>query len=153
MSASNFSLQGEYPFKLDPKNRVSVPADWAPHPEQVLRFMRSENEGVKCLKVLTENELQKMLLEIEAQDDWTPAMKRKMTGAVHGRCHKTFTNKQNKLLIPQELMGWAQLEGAGQVTLVGRGDFYEIFSTESYAKLAAQEDPEIDEMNARLGFF
>ena len=153
MSISTISLQGEYPFKLDPKSRVSVPADWCPNPDQVLRLMRSENEGVKCLKVLTENELAKILTEIDQQEDWTPAMKRKMAGAVHGRCFKTTTNKQSKLLIPQDLMAWADLEAGGSVTLVGRGDFYEIFASEAYGALSAQEDAELAEMNRRLGIF
>ena len=152
MSSNGHSLGGGYPYKMDAKCRVSIPADWrADIGEGLLRLMESSNEGYPTLRVLTEFEFEKILNEID-DFDWVPAKKRKARGLVFERIVKAHFNDQGKLSIPKQLCDRPGLVAGEGLYLVGRGHYIEILNEENYLKVKAASEVFEDEMS-ELGIF
>lgn len=154
MTPHEHTLEGVYEHKMDPKCRVSVPSDWrVTAGSGVLRLMRSKAYKLPILRVLTEQEFATILDEIQNRSDWTPAQRRMMSGKLYSDCQKTKLNPQGKLLIPKALCGHPGLEPEGQVTLVGRGAYFEIISPDNYEEMRVREEAEIAELNAEMDIF
>lgn len=94
-----------------------------------------------------------MLEDIQNQTEWTSAQKRAMSGKLYSSCQKTKLNPQGKLLIPKALCAHPDLEAEGQVTLVGRGTYFEIVSPENYEEMRVREEEEIAKLNADMDIF
>lgn len=154
MSHNEHALQGDFEFKLDPKNRVSVPADWRPLTSGgVLRLLQSSKYKVKTLRVLTEHEYEDMLRTVDEMENWSPAEKKNMKGKLHSRCKKVTMSEQGKLLIPKAWCERPGLEAGGVVQLVGRGTYFEILNTENYKVMKEREDAETARLNEEVDFF
>jgi MraZ protein len=154
MTTYEHTLEGVYEHKMDPKCRVSVPSDWRVLAGSgVLRLLRAKSYGQPVLKVLTEHEFATVLEEFQNRSEWTPAQRRAMSGKLYSDCQKTKLNPQGKLLIPKALCGHPDLGPEGQVTLVGRGTFFEIFNPENYEEMRVREEAEIAELNAEMDIF
>lgn len=154
MSKNEHALQGDYEHKLDPKNRVSVPADWRPLAGGgTLRLLQSSKYKVQTLRVLTESEYDDMLETVDGMENWTPAEKKNMKGKLHSRCQKASMSDQGKLLIPKAWCERPGLESGGMVKLVGRGTYFEILSLENYKIMTGKEDAETARLNEEVDFF
>lgn len=154
MSNNEHALQGDFEHKLDPKNRLSVPADWRQLAGGgVLRLLQSSKYNVKTLRVLTECEYDDMLRTVDGMEEWTPAEKKNMKGKLHARCQKTSMSDQGKLLIPKAWCERPELEAGEMVKLVGRGTYFEILNLENYEIMTEREDAETTRLNDQVGFF
>ncbi len=154
MSQNEHALQGDYEHKLDPKNRVSVPADWRQLAGGgMLRLLQSSKYKVEALRVLTECEYDDMLKTVDGMENWTPAEKKNMKGKLHSRCQKATMSEQGKLLIPKAWCGRPGLESGGMVKLVGRGTYFEIFSLANHKTMKEREDAETARLNEEVDFF
>jgi len=154
MSRSEQALEGNYEHKLDPKNRVAVPADWRQTAGSGdLRLLQSSKFEVKTLRVLTEREYEDMQRTVDEMENWSPADKKHMKGKLHSRCLKTTISDQGKLLIPKAWCAMPGLEAGGSVKLVGRGTYFEIFNLENYQLMQEREDAHTEKLNAEVGFF
>ena len=154
MSKNEHALQGDYEHKLDPKNRVSVPADWrALAGGGTLRLLQSSKYKVQTLRVLTESEYDDMLETVDGMENWTPAEKKNMKGKLHSRCQKASMSDQGKLLIPKAWCERPGLESGEMVKLVGRGTYFEILSLENYKIMTGKEDAETARLNEEVDFF
>ena len=152
MSIKGHSLGGVFPYKMDAKCRVSIPADWrAEIGGTLLRLLESSNEEQPTLRVLTECEFEKILNDIE-ELDWSPNKKRKARGIVFERIVKTHLNDQGKLSIPKQFCERPGLKAGEGLYLVGRGDYIEILNAENYLKVKAASEVFEDEMS-ELGIF
>lgn len=154
MSQNVHALEGDYEHKLDPKNRVSVPAEWRLLTGGgVLRLLQSSKYNVHTLRVLTECEYDEMLQTVDGMENWTPAEKKKMKGKLHSRCQKVTMSDQGKLLIPKAWCERPGFEPEGLIKLVGRGTYFEIFSPENYKIMTEREDLETARLNEEVDFF
>ena len=154
MNDYDHTLEGVFEHKLDPKCRVSVPSDWRVLAGSgVLRLLRAQNYKLPVLKVLTEQEFATVLSEIDDSEKLTQGQKRAMRGKLFSSCKKTKLNPQGKLLIPKALCSHPDLEPDGQVTLVGRGAYFEIVSPGNYEEMQMREEAEIAELNVDLDIF
>ena len=153
MGARNYSLGGFYPYKMDAKCRVSIPADWR---EDIaggtLRLMVSHNEKLPTLKVLTESEFERMQTEVN-NSDLTPAKKRIILGALFERSTKTHINEQGKLVIPKAQLEHPGLTPGETLVLCGRGDFIEILNEGNHKELCAAREATLAELDEDFGFF
>jgi len=150
MTHPEHALQGVYEHKLDPKCRVSVPADWRHVTGSgQLWLLESSSYKIPTLRVLTEGELLNMLQEVENRDEWTPAQKKQMRGRLHAKCLKTSLNPQGKLLIPRA----SGVQPEGQAMLVGRGTYFEIFNLSNYDEMCRREEEETTSLNMDVDFF
>lgn len=154
MTSLEHALEGVYEHKLDPKSRVSVPADWrVAAGSGELRLLQSSSYGLAVLRVLTEEEYANMLGEVEARAEWTPAQRKQMKGKLHSRCLRTSLNPQGKLLIPKAWCSPPDLKQQDQVVLVGRGTYFEVFNPTHYQEMCSREDAETEALNAEVDFF
>ncbi len=154
MSQNEHALEGDYEHKLDPKNRVSVPADWRILMDGgVLRLLQSSKYKVPTLRVLTEQEHDYMLRTVDEMVDWNPAEKKSMKGKLYSDCQKVAMSDQGKILIPKAWCGRPGLEADGMIHLVGRGTYFEMFSSENYLLMREREDAETARLNEEVDFF
>lgn len=154
MTSYDHTLEGVFEHKLDPKCRVAVPSDWRVLAGSgVLRLLSCKGYDTPILRVLTEQEFATMQEEIQNRAEWTPKQKRAMSGKLYSSCQKTKLNPQGKLLIPKALCAHPGLEPEGQVTLVGRGAYFEIVSPENYEEMRIREEAEIAELNEDMDIF
>lgn len=154
MRTYDHTLEGVYEYKLDPKCRVSVPSDWRVSAGAgVLRLLKVNSYGKPVLKVITEDEFTNLLKLIDEQAEWSAAQKQVMRGKLFSDCQKTKLNEQGKLLVPKALCVHPDLEPDGQVTLVGRGTYFEIVKPENYEEMRQREEAEVAELNAVMGLF
>ena len=154
MSTQNYSLGGEYPYKMDAKCRVSIPSDWrAEIGNDLLRLMVSHNHKIPTLRVLTESEFEKMQEEIKASEKLTPAQKRFMVSTMFKKCTKTHINEQGKLSIPKVLLEHPGLTPGASMMLCGSGGYIEILNDENYKKLEAAIMPSLEDLDEDFGFF
>ena len=154
MTRLEHALEGVYEHKLDPKSRVSVPADWRVSAGSgELRLLQSSSYGLSVLRVLTAEEYANMLREVEERTEWTPAQRKQMKGKLHSRCLRTTLNPQGKLLIPKAWCETPGLEPESQVVLVGRGTYFEVFNPANYSEMCSREDAETEALNAEVDFF
>ena len=153
MNTKNHSLGGFYPYKMDAKCRVSIPADWRAEIEgSTLRLMVSHNEGLPTLKVLTEPEFERMQEEVNVSE-LTPAKKRIILGALFERSVKTHINDQGKLVIPKAQLDHPGIVPGQPLVLCGRGGFIEILNEENHEKLRAAREATLAELDEDFGFF
>lgn len=154
MKMYEHTLEGVYEHKLDPKCRVSVPSDWRVSAGGgVLRLLRAKSFGEPVLKVLTEQEFASILEEFQQRGDWTPAQRRIMSGKLFSDCQKAKLNPQGKLLVPKALCSYPNIEPDGQVTLVGRGAYFEIVNPKNYEEMRRREELEVAELNDQMHIF
>ncbi len=154
MSKNEHAMQGDYEHKLDPKNRVSVPAEWRQIcGGGVLRLLQSSKYKVETLRLLTEAEYEDMLRIVDERDDWSPAQKKMVTGKLHASCQRVSMSDQGKLLIPKAWLDKPGLEPSGMMKMVGRGAYFEMYSMENYKTMAEREDAEIAKLNIEIDFF
>ena len=151
MSAVNY-MGGRYDHKMDPKFRVSVPVDWRPAPGETLKLLATTSYGLPVVAVLTEQDFQSRLDVID-ESDKTPLKKRQLKGMLHSRCRPATVNPQGKLLVPKDMSEKAALPADDVVTLVGRGEYFEIWSAANFARVEDVEQEEHADDNAELGVF
>ena len=154
MDICEHTLEGECTHKLDPKCRVSVPSEWRDSLRNgKLRLLQSSSYDLPVLRVITEQEYREMIATVDGMDHWTPAQKKRMKNKLHSRCQATSMSEQGKLSIPKAWCEKPNIEPGGQVQLVGRGTFIEIFNVRNYAEMLQREDAETDELNKEVDFF
>jgi len=148
------ALEGVYDHKMDPKCRVSVPADWrAVATTGTLRLLQSSSYGLPVVRVLTDGEYASMLEVIDERSEWTPAQKKQMKGRLHSQCLKTSLNPQGKLLIPKAWCDRPEFSAENQIVLVGRGTYFEMFNPTNYEEMCRLEEAATAALNEEVDFF
>ncbi|MBK1789798.1 hypothetical protein JIN82_01380 [Persicirhabdus sediminis] len=147
------SLEGVFDHKLDPKCRVSVPADWRMATSGTLRLLHSSCLEIPTIKVLTETEFEGMVQAIDELEGWSTAQKRQYRGKLFASCLKVSVGTQGKMLIPKACCERFEIEPGGEVVLVGRGAYFEIYQPSKYEEVLQKEDKALEGINDELGFF
>lgn len=145
MSQAVQIFRGEYSYKMDPKNRVSIHPDFRPAPGEKVFLMRAKNEGMPVLKVLNTAEYDRRVRIIEESDKGEKE-KTKLRGDLARRCPEASINEQGKLLINKTLVDEVEIENEGSIWLVGRHSYFEIWSGANYDRLRAKEEEADDDL-------
>ena len=154
MNQSEHALQGANEYKLDPKCRVSVPSDWRNYlGSGQLRLMQSSCYKLKTLRVVTQDEYESMLADVEAMEGVSRLKKKNYLGRLHSRSMKLSMSEQGKMSVPKAWCERPGLEPGGAVWLVGRGTYFELLNVSNYEEMGLCEEAETDELNDELGFF
>lgn len=152
MEVENSSeYRGKFDHKMDPKNRVAVPVEFRPGEGEKLYLLESHREGRAVIKALTTTRVRSMENSVRDRADLTPAHKDLIIGKLNADCVAVQINPQGKLLVPKKICEYAQLKG--DVKLVGRGDYFEIWNPKGFAEAEQLELAKLAEINAELGFF
>ena len=154
MNQSEHALQGANEYKLDPKCRVSVPSDWRNYlGSGQLRLMQSKCYKLKTLRVVTQEEYESMLEDVDKLEGVSRAKKKDYLGKLHSRIMKISMSEQGKISVPKAWCERPGLEPGGAVWLVGRGTYFELFNVSNFEDMRLREDAETEDLNEELGFF
>jgi DNA-binding transcriptional regulator/RsmH inhibitor MraZ len=134
---------GFFPYKMDPKFRVSIPVSWRPETGATLLLLFSKTHKMPMIKVLT-REAYNARVQIVKESDLTPAEKMAKLGTLAMLCREASVNDQGKLLIPKDLSEKAEITADSEVSLVGRGMHFEVWKPASFERMLEIEQPPED---------
>lgn len=83
--------------------------------------------------------------------DWSPERKRLKLGKLMSRTKVGAISAAGKLQIPKAAVETLGFEPGGEITLLGRGRYFEIYTPQNYAQVYRLED-EDDEDDDDTGF-
>ena len=132
MSSVSDNLFGAYTHKLDPKNRIAIPAEWRP-----------------TVKAYTREKFQQLIDKIEATPGYTEAQIDLFIGRLYANCVEAIINAQGKLLIPKQMCEHAQLSSS--VRLAARRGYFELWEPSLYEEVSRRENANISDINQSYG--
>lgn len=153
MSSRIQAQRGIIEHKLDAKGRVSVPVTWRPPTGDSVFLLRASSYGQPTLRVLSEEAFSQKLHQIESHETLTPRQKDNAAGMLYANSIEAKVNEQGKLLVPKAWAEERQLSLPGPVTLVGRGNHFEVLSPKNAKAMQAAEFLENSELNDLLNLF
>jgi DNA-binding transcriptional regulator/RsmH inhibitor MraZ len=125
-------------YKMDPKYRVSIKADWRPEPGETLFLLFSRTREMPMIKVLTQAGYDERVQIVE-KSQLSEAKKREKLGSLAMLCREVTLNEQGKLLVPKDLSEKAGLEADSDVMLAGREKHFEIWNKENFDRFLELE--------------
>jgi len=132
-SATPVMFRGNVTHKLDPKSRVAVPAGWRAAQNGSLCLIDSCYDGYQIVKCYTDDSFAAMIDTVRTQaleKGIEPGEVDRYLGRIIGSCFEAEVSSQGKLLIPKQQR--ERLRLADSVQIVGRGDYFELWSPEDY---------------------
>lgn len=139
-------LGGEYRHSLDAKNRIFIPAKL--RDELGETFVVAKDIRENCLKVYSLSGWEAYIAPLRAQKR---SLSEKIMRFLHSSLSQVTPDSQGRIVLAQELLEHASVEK--NVTIVGCGDYAEIWSEELYErqKVEVDRDALIAELE-ELGF-
>lgn len=139
MSSKSKVLESHYDYKMDPKNRVSIPVDFRPDKEGAsIRLLSSREHNLPVIKVFGTKQFEDKFRQIE-EADIPQAQKNSLIGSLRMLSKEASISSQGKLTIPKE---WAEkigLRADGPVKLGGRGNYFIICTQEVFQQIVEIE--------------
>ncbi len=127
-------LNGRYSFNINEKGRLFVPSKM--RESLGTKFILSKSPTDHCLVIYPMEKWEKILEKLEQNSTATKGVRRRL----FGNAEEMETDKQGRMIVPQTLREFAQLDG--EVTIIGTGDSVEIWNAATYAEYEAAEDDE-----------
>ena len=121
--------------KVDPKYRVAIPVAWRPEEGEQLILQESSRQGTPYIRVLTLAAFAEMEQNIRQHPDRSAGQIREALEWLYAGILPVTVNNQGKLLIPKEWSTRAHIAAESSVMLVGRGNYFDIYSSADYAKV------------------
>jgi MraZ protein len=119
--------KGSFPYKMDSKNRVTIYSGWRPVEGEALNLMPSFSQGVKILKVLTQEAFEYRLEKI-TKNATSPKEEARQREKLVRLVREVQMNEQGKLLIPKDLAEFAGIEPDSDVTISAGHSHFEIWN-------------------------
>lgn len=132
-SVPTVPFTGNVTHKLDPKSRVAIPAGWRDAQGVTLWMVDAQNEGYPVLKCYTKESFAEMVNGIRTQAEargFEPAAVNRYLGTIIGLSLEAEVSSQGKLLIPKAQR--ERLKLTETATIVGRGDYFEIWESANF---------------------
>lgn len=128
--------EDRYSYKMDPKNRVSVPVVFRPDKEgESIRLQLStEHKKEKVIKVFTGEDFQDKFRQIE-EAEIPQANKLALAGALRMNSREATISAQGKLTIPKEWADKISIKAEGTAILAGRNSYYIICSEDTFTRI------------------
>ena len=152
-AAPKVMFMGNYAHKLDPKNRVAIPASWRAifGQELVLLDSSSSNQKYKVIKCFTHESFAQKLHEIRERalaDGFEMGDVDEFIGDIAGKSFETEVNAQGKLLIPKQQRD--RLKLGEYARLVGRTTHFEIWNTADFDADTEQKNTKDNALNKKF---
>lgn len=139
--------------KVDPKYRVAIPVAWRPEEGEQLILQESSRYGIRCIRVLTLAAFAEMEQNIRQHADRGMGQIREALELLYSGIIPVTVNNQGKLLIPKDWSNRANINAESAVTLVGRGDYFDIYNSADYAKVSETQKARVSEAFGDLNIF
>ena len=134
-SSLNF-YAGEFRHQLDEKHRVTIPSRWRRNGESE-EFLIVPEPNAQFLLVMPPHEFARISSAAEAVAGVSPRDLRIYFRHLHARAQHGSSDKQGRLLLPDDLC--RQLDLKGEVALVGGRGRFEIWNLPRWKRAHAEE--------------
>jgi MraZ protein len=128
---------GEFRHFIDEKNRVTIPARW--RREGVDEFIILPEANHQFLVVMSAEEFSRMSVAAESNSNVSARDRRVFLRQLHSRAQHGATDRQGRLLLPEELCKKIGLKG--EVALVGGRGRFEIWNLQRWKRAQEEETP------------
>ena len=125
---------GEFRHAIDEKKRITIPSRWRRADGEDFIIL-AEAQG-QCLLVMPPEEFARMSAAADEDPMVAPRERRVFLRHLHARAQHGASDKQGRLVLPEELC--RQLELKGEVALVGGRGRFEIWNLQKWKR--SQED-------------
>ncbi len=128
-----------YPFGVDEKRRVQLPAKWRPSQPDVefTMVLWSKTAQGPCLRVLPPKKMAELVRELAAMPNGDPN-KGILKRIIGSESVQITLDKAGRFVLPEEMAKEAGIDG--EVVFVGLLDAFEIWSPERWKKLKAADE-------------
>jgi MraZ protein len=128
---------GEFRHSIDEKNRITIPSRWRrAEGEDLIILPEAEHQ---YLLVMSPEEFARMSMQAEAEANVSARDRRVFLRQLHSRAQHGASDKQGRLVLPEELC--KQLALKGEVALVGGRGRFEIWNLQRWKRAHEEEAP------------
>ena len=128
---------GEFRHSIDEKNRITIPSRWRrAEGEDLIILPEAEYQ---YLLVMSPEEFARMSVQAEAEASVSARDRRVFLRQLHSRAQHGASDKQGRLVLPEELC--KQLGLKGEVALVGGRGRFEIWNLQRWKRAHEEEAP------------
>jgi MraZ protein len=128
------AYKGSFPYKTDAKCRVNVVPAWRPAQGEVLNLMPSISEGVKVIKVLTQEAFEYRVERIKEHSE-TPKEESQLKTKLVRLLREVSVNEQGKLLIPKDMAEYAGIAPDSEITMSAGDSHFEIWPRDKFEEI------------------
>jgi MraZ protein len=128
---------GEFRHLIDEKNRITIPARWRRRDTE--EFIILPEAKSEFLVVMSPEEFSRMSTAAEADPNVSARDRRIFFRQLHARAQHGASDKQGRLVLPEELCKRIGLKG--EVVLVGGRGRFEIWNLQRRKKAHEEETP------------
>ena len=128
---------GEFRHFIDEKNRITIPARWRRRDTE--EFIILPEAKSEFLLVMSPEEFSRMSAAAEADPNVSARDRRIFFRQLHARAQHGASDKQGRLVLPEELCKRIGLKG--EVVLVGGRGRFEIWNLQRRKKAHQEETP------------
>lgn len=128
---------GEFQHAIDEKNRITIPSRWRRlETEEFILLPDSQNQ---FLLVMSPEEFDRMSASVETSNNVSRRDARIFLRQLHSRAQHGFSDKQGRLVLPEELCRKIGLKG--EVAIVGGRGRFEIWNVSRWKRAHEEETP------------
>jgi transcriptional regulator MraZ len=128
---------GEFRHSIDEKNRITIPSRWRrAEGEDLIILPEAEHQ---YLLVMSPEEFARMSGQAEIEASVSARDRRVFLRQLHSRAQHGASDKQGRLVLPEELC--KQLGLKGEVALVGGRGRFEIWNLQRWKRAHEEETP------------
>ena len=128
---------GEFRHFIDEKNRVTIPARW--RRDGVNEFIILPEANHQFLVVMSAEEFARLSAAAESNSNVSARDRRVFLRQLHSRAQHGATDRQGRLLLPEDLCKKIGLKG--EVALVGGRGRFEIWNLQRWRRAHEEETP------------
>jgi MraZ protein len=128
---------GEFRHFIDEKNRITIPARWRRRDAE--EFIILPEAKSEFLLVMSPEEFSRMSAAAEADPNVSARDRRIFFRQLHARAQHGASDKQGRLVLPEELCKKVGLKG--EVVLLGGRGRFEIWNSERRKRAHEEETP------------
>ena len=142
---------GAFRHAIDEKNRITIRAQWRRKGEEAKGedFIMLPGPQLQYLLVMRPDEFAQMTADAENSSTITPSEARKFLRQVHARAQLASSDKQGRLVLPEEMCGLLKLKG--EVMLVGGRGRFEVWNLQKWKEAYEQETATFDRVSDAIG--
>lgn len=139
VSQSQTNYAGEFRPVIDEKNRLTIPARWRRGDKEGEEFIMLADAQHQALLVMSAEQFARLGAKAESNPTISPRDSRVFLRQLHARAQHGTSDKQGRLVLPEELC--KQLGLKGEIALVGGRGRFEIWSLQKWKRAHEEEAP------------
>lgn len=142
---------GAFRHAIDDKHRITIRSQWRRKEaeEKGEDFIMLPGPKLQYLLVMRPQEFAQMTAEAETSSAVSPAEARKFLRQVHARSQLGASDKQGRLVLPEEMCSLLGLKG--EVMLVGGRGRFEVWNLQKWKDAYEQETATFDRVSDAIG--